>query len=149
MEQEVLEGAGAIDLVLVRGEITIACEVTVTTTIDHEVGNIAKCVKAEFANIAVVSASAKKLSDIKAAVLASLGTKVADTVGYYDPDGFIEYLALLPPPKSELPGIKVLKGYKVKTHVAKLSPEEAKAREDAGLKLIANAMAQAKKRGRP
>ncbi len=149
VEQEVLEGAGAIDLVLVRGEITIACEVTVTTTIDHEVGNIAKCVKAEFANIAVVSASAKKLSDIKAAVLASLGTKVADTVGYYDPDGFIEYLALLPPPKSELPGIKVLKGYKVKTHVAKLSPEEAKAREDAGLKLIANAMAQAKKRGRP
>ena len=53
IEKEILDGQGSVDVVLERDEITIACQVCVTTTIDHEVGNVAKCLKAGFQLVAV------------------------------------------------------------------------------------------------
>jgi hypothetical protein len=142
VEQEIV--GGSIDLVITRGTFVVACEITITTTIDHEVGNIEKCAKAGFLQIAVIAATSKKLTDLESAVSASLGKEIAQLVRYFEPDAFLEYLKSIPPPETPTPGVKVVKGYKVKTNVAKLSQEEAQLREQAGLKLIAEAMAKAK-----
>ncbi len=147
VEKEVLGGAGQIDLALSRGGLSIACEVTVTTTVDHEVGNVAKCAQAGFMRIAVVGLSARKLADIEEAVARSLGAGVAALVGYYLPDAFIEHLGALPPPEPAEPEVKTVKGYKVKTTAPKLTPEEAKAKEEAALRLIADAMRRRPKKG--
>ena len=39
IEKQILDGQGSVDLLLERGDLTIACEISITTTIDHEVGN--------------------------------------------------------------------------------------------------------------
>jgi hypothetical protein len=45
IEKPVLEGQGSVDLWLERPGQTIACEISISTTIDHEVRKVAKCLK--------------------------------------------------------------------------------------------------------
>jgi len=114
--------------------------ITVTTTIDHEVRNVAKCVKAEFAQIAIIGVSEAKLTKLAAAVAASLGEAGAARVGYFLPEAFLAFLQNLPPPAPPEPTTKTVHGYKVKTNYLALSPEEAKAREDVMIKSVADSM---------
>ena len=43
IEKQIPEGS--VDLLLERPGQTFACEISITTTIDHEVGNVAKCLR--------------------------------------------------------------------------------------------------------
>ena len=143
IEKEVLEGRG-IDLLLERGDQIIACEVAVTTSRDHEVGNISKCLKAGYARIAVIGLESTRLDKIAAAVSASLGAEAASRVEYFLPDAFIAFLQNLPFENPELP--KKRRGYTIKRSKSKLSPEEEKEREDAGIRAIAETLKKKSKR---
>lgn len=140
VEKAILERAGSIDLALERSDMAIACEITISTTIDHEVGNVAKCVRAGWKNIAAIGVGPGKLVELREAVTMSLGADVASLVRYYLPDAFIEYLKDLPPPEPPVPEVRTVKGYKVKTTFPKLSPTEAEAKENAALRLMADMM---------
>lgn len=132
---------GSIDLFLSRGGMTLACEIEVTTTIDHEVGNVSKCLKAGYQQVAVVSPDGNRLEKLKIAVESSLGEEKAAKVQYFLPDQFLEYLQTLPKEaelKPEQP--KLRRGYKVTTKRIELSPQEMKAREDAAIATISEAM---------
>jgi hypothetical protein len=135
----------AADLVLRRGSQTIAVEITVTTTVDHEFGNVKKCLGAGYKRVAVISHRPEHLRAIAEAVKAGLGLEPAAKVSYHTPDEFIAILrALAPtietpaasPDKSE----RTRRGRKVRTHSPTLTPEEQKAKEDMAIKLIAEAM---------
>jgi hypothetical protein len=65
------------DLLLERGDIRIACEISITTTIDHEVGNVRKCLGAGLQQIAVICISEDRLQKIVTAVSGSLGPEAA------------------------------------------------------------------------
>lgn len=150
-EKEVLGGAGSVDLALESPQRTIAVEITITTTIDHELGNVAKCLKADFQTVAVVAASGAKLAQMREAVTAALGPILSARVGYFQPDDFIAHLESLaktdaPPPPSG-PKETVRKGYKVKIKAASLTPEELRAKEEAGFHLIAETMKETKPKG--
>ena len=141
IEQEVLDGKGSVDLLLVRDEQAIACEISLTTSIDHEVGNVAKCLKAGFRTVAVICLSEDRLEKIQVAVVGSLGAEATSGVAFFQPDQFIAHLQTLPPQKTQAPGApKIRKGYKVKHQVAKLSPEERQQREGAAIHSIKEAM---------
>src|SRR6185369_5167951 len=103
IEKQILGGLGSVDLHLERSEETIACEISISTTIDHEVGNVVKCLKAGFSKIAVICFDEKKLRQIAAAVSGSLGSEVAARVSYFHPDQFITHLQALPSRVSEAP----------------------------------------------
>jgi len=146
VEQEV-PGLGQIDLVLARDDVSVACEVTVTGTIDYEVGNVSKCLKAGFTRIAVVGVSDDKLGKLAAAVANSLGADKAKCVGYFLPDAFIASLRAAPKPEPPTaPVTRTRGGRVVKRTVVALSPEEAKAKEHDALKMMAELM---KKRRQP
>jgi hypothetical protein len=51
VEQPVLDGTGRVDLVLTRGPLTVAVEISATTPAEHEVGNLLKCLRAGFSHI--------------------------------------------------------------------------------------------------
>ena len=140
LEKPILDGAGNVDLVLERDGGSLACEITVTTTIDHEVGNVAKCVKAGFAQIAVVGVSPDKLDKIRGAVTNSLGPEVTARVSFFLPDAFLAILENLPPPTPLPLTEKRVRGWTSKAKRTVLPPEETKAREDAMVKLIAESM---------
>jgi hypothetical protein len=50
-EFQILGGAGRVDIVLRRGDLIIACEISATTSAPHEVENVLKCLKAGYSRI--------------------------------------------------------------------------------------------------
>jgi hypothetical protein len=135
-----------IDLALEKGGQVIACEISIMTTVDHEVGNVSKCLKAGCRHVAVICVNEARLAKIQTAVLGCLSAEEVLRVAYYLPDQFIDYLQKLrvenktPTDKQET----VLGKYKVKSRASKLSPEETKAREAAALKMLAETMRRKK-----
>jgi hypothetical protein len=138
IEKEVLGGQGSVDLLLERPGQTFACEISITTTIDHEVGNVAKCLKAGFPSVAVICIDGERLNKIEAAVAGSLGPDLAARVIYCQPDEFIARLQPLPLPIPKT--AETRRGYKIKHTMRDLSPEEQGQREEAAIRSIAEAM---------
>jgi hypothetical protein len=119
----------------------MACEVGVTTTIDHEVGNVAKCLKAGFTPVVMISPKEDRLRQIKEAVAGALGTAEAAKVQFLTPDRFIAHLQELAIEDARIaPEPERWRGYVIKRSVAKLTPEEAQALEQAALKVLAKAL---------
>jgi hypothetical protein len=142
IEKQIPEGS--VDLLLERPDQTFACEISISTTIDHEVGNVAKCLKAGFPTVAVICVGEERLKKIEAAVAGSLGPDLAARVVYCQPDEFIARLQALPPQAPKAPETR--RGYKIKRSTRDLSPEEHGQREDAGIRSIAEAMLKGSKR---
>ena len=139
IEKQIAGSQESVDLLLERGGQIIACEISVTTTIDHEVGNVAKCLKAGLPQVAVICVNADRLQKIATAVSGSLGPEAASRVAYYQPDEFIAYLKklIVPVPKDS---VTTHHGYKVKRSAPKLTPEEQQQREDLANKMLADAI---------
>lgn len=145
VEKPVLNRSGSVDLALESTSRSIAVEITVTTTIDHEVGNVLKGLQAGFQFVAVVSGSATKLQQVRSAVTAALGAADAVNVGYFTPDQFIEHLlelAKADAPAPTTPAVTIRRGRKVTRSAPKLTPEEMKQAEASGTKAIADLMKQ-------
>jgi hypothetical protein len=141
IEKPVLDGQGSVDLWLERTGQSIACEISISTTIDHEVGNVAKCLKAGLPKVAVICLDGERLQKISNAVSGSLGSESAARVEYYQPDQFIAHLKTLPLPVAPTSAaLKTRRGYKVKSSFSDLSPEEQKQREEMAIQSIAEAM---------
>jgi hypothetical protein len=147
IEKSVLDGQGSIDLVLekVGGNIGIACEINVTSTVDYEVGNVTKCLKARFSRVAVICPRPERLARLEEAVNGCLAPVQSKQVGFYSPDAFISFLQNLAleeiqPSVEAATAPEIRRGYKVKRSFVALSPEESKAREDAALKMITGKM---------
>lgn len=136
-----LSGKGSADVLLERADRNIACEISITTTVDHEVGNILKCLGAGYSEIAFISIEREHLDNVRTAVRESVGKEAATTVSFYTPDEFIEFLHTIPAivPKTGS-AERIRRGYKVKSSIATLSPEEQAKREDEAIRSIAEAM---------
>jgi hypothetical protein len=134
----------AADLTLRKGKLALAIEIAVTTTTDHEFGNVKKCLAAGFSRVAVVSPKAERLKTIADAVQAGLGSMEAAKVSYHTPDDLISELRKLVQEDSQAadsnPKERVTRGYKVRRHGPALTPEERKSKEDVAIKLMAEAM---------
>ena len=83
---------GSIDLFVERAGHGIACEISVTTTIDHEVGNAQKCLRAGFLRVAVICQDEARLRKIENSIVTSLGPDLSPRVSYFQPDQFIAHL---------------------------------------------------------
>jgi hypothetical protein len=139
IEKSVLGGQGSVDLWLERSDQSIACEISYSTTIDHEVGNVVKCLNAGIAKVAIICLEEKRLQKIGEAVSGSLGAEAARRVEYFKPDAFIAYLKTLKPPETQ-PTVTQYGGYKIKRSVPKLSVEEQKQKEDISHRIMAGAI---------
>jgi hypothetical protein len=139
IERPVLDGQGSVDLWLERDGQAVACEISISTTIDHEVRNVGKCLKAGVPKVAVICLDDGRLRKIEMAVSGSFGAEPAARVGYFQPDRFIAWLKTLP---AEIPKEKTVqrRGYKIKTVLAEVSMAEQKEKETAAIRAVASAM---------
>lgn len=139
IEKPVLDGQGSVDLWLERAGQAIACEISISTTIDHEVGNVRKCLKAGVPQVAIICVSEDRLQKIAAAVSGSLGAEAATRVAYFQPDPFIAWLKTMP---DKVPNEKTIqrRGYKIKTVTVPISDAERKEKEAAAIRAVADAM---------
>lgn len=133
------------DLLLEREGVSLAVEITVTNTLDYELKNIGKCLRAGVSLVAVVGSDDTKLRKLEAAARNTFSAQDAKLMGFFAPEAFIARLqefVLTPPPPPDSPkrteGSAMHKGWKVKTTVIALSPEEMKERETEAARILAS-----------
>lgn len=129
--------ACGIDVLLVRGERKIACEISLTTSPEHEVGNVRKCLEESVELVAVISPSPAGLKKIEEHVKAALAPDLLARIRCFAPAEFIAFLDEEGPPPE--PEHKTVLGYKVKTKIKAPSPADA-ARSQSVTRTIVDAL---------
>ena len=137
IEESILAGAGRVDVSLVRGELRIACEISVTTNRDQELGNIEKCIAAGYAQVILVGNNERHIKSLGKFIEENLDESEQGKVRYATPENFIEYLDSLGVPQ---PTEQTVRGYKVRTVQQVLDPKEADARRKAVAGVIARSL---------
>lgn len=116
------DDGGAIDVLLVREDVRIACEVSITTEASHEAENARKCFAAGAGHVLIVSPSAAGRNRIMAAVQASVSVEESERVTVVPPTEVIAFLDEVGP---AAPETTTVRGYKVRTRVAGTAPAGA------------------------
>jgi excisionase family DNA binding protein len=92
IEKPILDGLGSVDVALEKGSRSIACEVSVTTDTQHEIGNIQKCLAAGFQDVILISSEKKLLTSARHALVAALSTAQYRQVKFLTPEETFSFL---------------------------------------------------------
>lgn len=138
IEKDVLGGAGCVDVALEREELTIACEICVTTPLEKELANIQKCLAAGFGCVALVSTDRKVLNKANGLVNSAVSSNDAERVRFFSPEEFLSFLLEL---NAEAAGKEERShGYKVRVGYKAVSQADQQARQQAVVQTIVEAM---------
>jgi hypothetical protein len=143
IEQQILDGMGSVDVALERDGQSIAVEISVSTTVEHEVGNIQKCLAAGFGHVVLISGDRKTIAKAKETVDASFGEEERTRVRVLTPEDFFDFVESL---EAYAAGREeTVRGYKVKVQYKKVAEGEQKARKQAISQVILGALKKLKK----
>ncbi|HSK71833.1 MAG TPA: excisionase family DNA-binding protein, partial [Pyrinomonadaceae bacterium] len=92
MEKSVLDSAGFVDVSLEKGNLKIACEVSVTSTAEYEAHNILKCLSAGYDYAVVAVSNQKKISSLKSKVLTAVPFELQEKVKILSLAGLLNFL---------------------------------------------------------
>ncbi len=145
IEKSVLDGRGSVDVSMERDGFSLACEITVTTSLEHELGNLKKCLEAGFTLVAAVSNDGTRLDELARLVTAKFAPNERERIRFLTPDEVVVLLqseglklaANAAPPKSSE---TIRRGYKVRRSYVTQSNEDAKANEQNAMKALAEAL---------
>lgn len=137
IEETILAGAGRVDVSLIRDQMRVACQVSVTTTKDWELGGIEKCFAAGYSKVLLVSSTERHIKKLAKFVEENLDPKDQGRVRYVTSDGIIEFLDSL---GVFTPTEQVVRGYKVRTVQQATDSEDAAARRKAISEVIARSL---------
>ena len=144
IEQPIRDGMGSVDVALARGNLSIACEISVTTSADHEVGNVQKCLAAGFDHIVLITAESKSQAKLREAVMTAVGKESGTRVQVLTPEGFFDFVETLEINASGRE--ENVHGYNVKVSYRKVAAGEEKAKRQAISQVIVDALKKLKKR---
>ncbi|MGB8356676.1 MAG: DUF87 domain-containing protein [Chthoniobacteraceae bacterium] len=114
VEKSVLGGAGLVDVALEKIGRKLACEITVTTPIEYEIGNVRKCIEAGFDFVAVVAPDEKKLARAEKAMRSALSAAELEKTQFVTPDALFAFVESL---EAQDAGKEAtVRGYKVKVN---------------------------------
>jgi len=141
VEETIPGGSGRVDVALRNGERSIACEIGITTSPEHEFENIRKCFTAGFERVLLVAPDRSVRSQLKSRV-ATLPPEQAGAVDLCSPEEILALLDRLG--AAMIPAVQTVGGYRVKVRHQVLRPEEEKKQRGA----VASIIAKALRRGR-
>lgn len=134
--EEPVEG-GQVDIALHRDGLSIACEISVTSTAGHEIKNLTKCLSSRYARVFAVAADVKHLRAIETLARASLSEEDLKRVAFLTPETIPSALDGLAAPADET---TVVRGYRVKVSRTPIGSDEAQDRRAAMARVIAQSM---------
>lgn len=136
IEEQILDGAGRVDVSLTRDKLRIACEISVTTGRDHELGNIEKCLAAGYSHVLFISTDPRHVKAMEKLAAAQFEGDDPGRIHFVSPE---EGLALVDGWTGTVVATTV-RGYKVRTTTAVIDPEEAIRRRSAVASVIARSL---------
>lgn len=134
--EEAVEG-GQIDVALYREDVSIACEISVTSTPQYEAQNLAKCSQGRFSRVFAIAADTKRLKAIEAAAKARLSDEEMGCIDFLTPEHVAAALDAFAAPSDEA---SVVRGYRVKVSRTVVGADEARDRRSAIARVIAQSM---------
>lgn len=143
IEETILDGAGRVDVSLVRDKIRVACQVSVTTTKDWELGGIEKCIAAGYTEVVLVLGTERHIKKLSKFVEENLDPRDQGRVRYISSEGIIEFLDGL---GKFTPTEQVVRGYKVRTVQQATDSEDAASRRKAISEVIARSLQKGKEK---
>jgi hypothetical protein len=141
IEQEVLDGLGSVDVAITKGERRIACEISVSTTTDHELGNVRKCLAVGFDQVFLIAADKRRIGTLRKTAAAQVEADLLDRVQVVSPEELFEQLST--PENVPVETTTTVRGYRVKLQQAQTRPDTS--RRQAVAKTIADAMKRLKR----
>lgn len=129
LEQPTKDGLGRVDVALVRENTSIACEISVTTSAEHELANIRKCLASGYDQVILCSQDKKTLERIRGLCASELTDADLARVSFLEPDE----LALLFEEDAARNAGKVqrIKGYRVKVKYQAVQETEKETKRQA------------------
>ena len=128
---------GQVDVGLYRDELSIACEISVTSTASYEAQNLAKCLAGGFTYVFAVANDAKRLRAIEKAACAQLLEEDLANVFFLTPDTVAATLDEFAKPAETT---TVVRGYKVKVSRTKVGASEGADRRETIAKIVAKSL---------
>jgi len=145
IEKQILGGLGSVDVALEKDARSIACEISVSSTVEQEVGNIQKCLAAGFEQVILISSDKKTLSRANETLSAALNQEERARILFHTPEELFSFLEGL---EAEQAGVEEkVRGYKVKVKFQSVSEAEKKTRKQAISQTILQALKRMKDRG--
>lgn len=111
LEETILDGAGRVDVILRRDALTICCEVSVTTTREHEYLNVKKCLEFGAGQVWLVASSERHRVGLERFISPKLTEPENEKTSFLTLEGVEEKMRELAP-SAEQQG-KVVRGYRV------------------------------------
>ena len=133
---------GRVDVGLERNGKRIACEISITTGDEHELGNIVKCLKAEYDTVVLCSPDKKTLDKVRKLATQRLSESDLEKVLFFQPDELFFYLeqeAAREASKEER-----VKGYRVKVEYQPVTEGEKQVRREAIGQVVVQALRRLK-----
>ncbi|MFO1486418.1 MAG: type IV secretion system DNA-binding domain-containing protein [Verrucomicrobiaceae bacterium] len=122
IERQLPGSQDQVDLYLERDDVSIACEVSVTNTLEYELKNITKCLRAGVQQVLVLTLEPEKHRRLSAAIASQLSPEQQKKVRCIQKDEFENFLDSLPPKDTPIPPApptkgrqKKVKGWKVRS----------------------------------
>ena len=134
--EEPTEG-GQVDVALHRDGLSIACEISVTSTADYETRNLAKCLRGDFSRVFAIAANPKRLRAIEALTRERLPETDLARIDFLTPEEVAAALDGLTAPADET---TLVRGYRVKVSRTVVGAAEAKDRRATIARVIAQSM---------
>ncbi len=144
IEQLILDGMGSVDVALEKEEMRIACEITITTSPEHEAGNVQKCLAAGFPYVAVVSPERKNLAKIRALVLSVIEKAETHRIQFCTPEELFAFLETI---GSRPSTAETVRGYEVKVQYKSVARDQQKAKKQAVGQVILQALKRLRGKG--
>ena len=143
IEQPVSDDTSQVDVALERNGVTIACEVSISTSVEHEMANAKKCLAADYAHVYLIATSERRLSGLRKAASERFPAYEFDRLGFFLPDEFVTHLASLD--VGTVPAETVSRGYKVKVTQGPANFKQGKERREMVTGLIAQSLKRMKR----
>jgi len=142
VEKETSDGRGRIDVALERQGQTIACEISITTNADQELGNIQKCLAAGYSHVVLISGETQQLQKVHVLATTHVSETDRDRLHFLVPEDFPAFLQDLE--DQSKPKEETVLGYKVKVAYGAVDQGGEKAKKEAIAKTILQAMKRLK-----
>lgn len=110
IEESTLNG-GKVDVSLLKDDIRIAIEISVTNRVDYEVQNIQKCLDDNYSLVYMISEDEKHLKNIKEQALKTISKKQHSKIHFFKSEELQLYLDALIQTQQK---VKRVRGYRVK-----------------------------------
>jgi type IV secretion system coupling TraD/TrwB family protein len=144
IEEPTPDGKGKVDVALRTDDFSLACEISVTSTVAQEVGNVLKCLDAGFHEVAILALKRPRLQKIEAVLKAKLPPPDLARVHFLSPEELFTMLSLRPVTKEKIVG-----GYKVRVRRTPVDSEEEAARYQALKDVIGKSLRRMGKKEKP